>query len=100
MQLLGILLQFLGLFEGFSELTKVGESEASHAEGALYDYVRGLGVIRSWLDSTIFSSQAFHFWMQGDAMGGLDTLLHLLDQGSHVGSGGATRVDNEIGMNR
>jgi hypothetical protein len=31
LQLLGVLLEFLGLLEGFRELTEVGKSEASHA---------------------------------------------------------------------
>ena len=95
-----VLLDLLRFFEGLGELAEVGESEASHAGGSCWLQAKGWRPIRGGLGPGMVPAQALHFWMEGDAMGGFDPLLHFRDQGSDVGGAGSACVDNEIGMIR
>ena len=73
MQLLGVLLDLLGLVEGFGELSEIGKSETGHGTA------EGTGTLIGRLEA-----QAFHFWMQRNAFGLHHFALHQADQGADV----------------
>ena len=87
LQGLSVLLNLLGLLEGFGELAKIGESEPCHGDPV------GAGRL-----SRRSESQPLHFGVQTDSVFGLDAVLHQVDQLGDVLRLGITGVDDEIGM--
>ena len=87
LQCLGVLLNLLGLLEGFRELAEIGESEPCHGDPV------GDGRL-----SRRSESQPLHFGVQTDSVLGFDAVLHQVDQLGDVLRLGMTGVDDEIGM--
>lgn len=84
LQLLGVLLQFLGLFEGFGELSKIGETEARHA--------KAIAACR------LGEAKSPHLRLELQPVAVAHPTLYRIDERLDVGGGGIAEVDDEVGM--